>query len=73
MPEKSLYQKYKSVIYIALIVSLGFAVIGGLEAVLAFWTIIAIPLTVLLVCAILEKLGMGVLSLFGQLFNGRSK
>lgn len=71
MPEKSL--KYKTIIYILLIVSLGFAAIGGPEAALAFWTIIAIPLAVLLVCAILEKLGMAILSLFGQLFNGRSK
>ena len=64
-------KRYSPVVLVLLIVSAGFGVVGGLETMVAFWTVIAIPLFVLVTVALGEWITVRLRSYIGQLIHKR--
>lgn len=66
-------RKYAPVVMIILIVSGGFGILGGVESLLAFLAVSAIPMIVLLTVALVQWLTQNLRLYLGQLISRRRK
>jgi hypothetical protein len=71
LPMADSWSRYSPVIVILLCASLVFGLLGGAESIVAFWAIVAIPMTVLLVVALVEKIAINLRYFIAQLINRR--